>query len=266
MNLLKYILPGFYFFNTRLQSKIRLLSFVFIYIIPTFYLYSLSIKHITIIDIFNYLLSIITLYTVYEIGYIENDTIRDSVEPSNTKRLNTEDELYISDNKTKIYIIRFIIFLVLMCFHPLPNLLIQASIAILLCYYIYNNITSIRLRLPLHFLLVSIRYYFPYYVCFGFNVNVFIFSILLFPLHNTLERCREDKFNFPSSIKNFVMFNTTTGRVIYYLILSITFFLLDKLGFSVAFMTYAFLYFMIYRVMCVAFELFLKWHRNNIKY
>lgn len=108
VNLLEYSLPGYYFVKTRLPSLSRKVSFVFIYIVPTIYIYAsnLSFDNITFHEFFNYFLSVVALYTVYEIGYIGNDTISQDVEVNSTRRLEEDKESYLVHNKKKIYLVR----------------------------------------------------------------------------------------------------------------------------------------------------------------
>ncbi|CCU72676.1 hypothetical protein TOL_2274 [Thalassolituus oleivorans MIL-1] len=83
--------------------------------------------------------------------------------------------------------------------------------------------------------MVTSRYYIPLLLVFGFSSEVMLYMILIFPLHNSIERVREDKFQFSSVIRNFSLFNATTGRVYYYLVLILIFSVLYFLGFETSF-------------------------------
>lgn len=258
IDLFKYIFPGIYFYQTRLHLVSRKISFLFIYIVPSFYIYTLGLSfyNINTFSIFYYILSIASLYLVYEIGYIENDTISNSVEVNSTKRLNKTEYEFLNSNKGRIYLSRLFLFIIVLYIHSSQVFLTLSSFMVCVFYFIYNRTRFIRLRLPIHFILVTSRYYFPCYVCFGFDVKILIFSMLIFPLHNTLERCREEKFNFSTRLRSLVLFNASSGRVIYYFFICLLSLIFDKMycDIDIKFMTYGFLYFFVYRLFCLLFE------------
>ncbi len=115
---------------------------------------------------------------------------------------------------------------------------------ILPVFYIYNSIRS-RLNLLFHFLLVLLRYSLPFYILTS-SVPYFIYSILLFPMLNLLERCSENRFELVF-FQTFIFSNKKTGRYFYYFIVSVFFIVLSFFSFDTKVFYMLSIYYFIFR-------------------
>lgn len=220
-----YYIPFFYFYKTRLKSIKKYISWMIIYTIPvsfSFVFYTgFSLGGIQ--NLFVSLLSITLIYSLYEIGYIYNDTETIKTEKKPTIRLTKYQLRFYENNKITIYssrvIISIFISLLLMSFMS-SNIayFICSAWSLLIVYYFYNTTRSIY-NLPLHFILVAIRYSSASLI-FGQSYLVLFYLILLFPVINLLERSTENRFNI-NSIINKPFKNNASGRVFYYALLSL---------------------------------------------
>ncbi len=218
MNFNFFFVPFFYFIKTRAKSDIKVISWVLIYIFPIFifdfiYNHQLSFKSI-LISAF--------IYTLYEIGYIYNDTETIKKEKKPTIRLREESFSFYEGNKVVIYFSRLIIAILLNVFYVYlyNDLNINYIWFILPVFFVYN-LTRSRFNLILHFFLVILRYSLPFYI-FTNDIYSILFSCFLFPIINLIERCSEQRFNI-SNFQKFILSNKKNGRYIYYFIVFIVF-------------------------------------------
>lgn len=219
-NLLNYRLfffvPFLYFFKTRLKNKSNKISWILIYIVPILLMvfFQGKVSFLSVLSIFIYITSI---YTVYEMGYIWNDTetIKNEKEP--TKRLSDIELKFYEKNKYLIYITR-LTFVFLFSFYFISSniyvFFITNMLAILILYLIYNSNRNI-LNLPLHFLLVCARFVAP---VIAFTSVSFLWVAFVFPIINLLERASEKRFRL-HFFYNFFLSDKKRGRYIYYIIL-----------------------------------------------
>ncbi len=216
-----FFIPFWYSKQTRFKTNVRFASWIIIYLIPVLLSFLFFSSQINLTDLMVSFLGISLVYNLYEIGYIYNDaeTIKSEIAP--TLRLNTNQLQFYEKHKRVIYLFRFFIALTI----TIILLLREHSMSFLVvCWliiptYVGYNLVRSRLNIPLHFVLVTLRYCSPALLFSGiFNVHVFILMILLFPLINTLERCAENRFEL-NFFKTFFLTNRKSGRYIYYFIL-----------------------------------------------
>jgi len=197
-----FYFPILYFLHTRIASVGKLVSWMIIYCVPTFFIlynYStLSFLHTLI----SYLLQILLIYTFYEVGYIQNDceTIKDEVNP--TLRLTAAELAYYEKHKAGIYLTRLglggCLSAALWHLNNGPDTwpFITVAASIILIYQVYNKIRS-RFTLVLHFILVCLRFL-SYPILFVGSNTVFDFNyfclLLIFPILNLMERGSNKKF------------------------------------------------------------------------
>lgn len=193
-----FYIPFLYFINTRSKNIVKSLSWVCIYIIPILlFLMIYKFEFFSIADFYKFLLSLILVYTLYEIGYIYNDTETIKHEKKPTIRLNSEQFVFYETNKTNIYACRCILAVLLTAIIIVmgsPVLLALLPWAIIFVYTLYNYFRS-RINLLLHFILVVLRYGSPLLIVLGFDSNVILITIFIFPMINLLERCGEKRFD-----------------------------------------------------------------------
>jgi len=255
-----FYFPILYFLHTRIASIDKLLSWVIIYCVPTFYILynysSLSLAHTAI----SYLLQILLVYTFYEVGYIQNDceTIKNEVNP--TLRLSPAELAYYERHKAGIYLVRLALGACLSAVLWYLNngrdalAFILVATSILLIYQVYNKIRS-RVTLVLHFILVCLRFL-SYPILFVGTSIIFDFNyyclLLIFPLLNLMERGSNKKFRVkflqvlipdPKDLNSF--------RVWYYFSASLVLGILVYLQWTQLWILFLSLYFLVYRFMIV---------------
>lgn len=214
-----FFIPFLYFYHSRLKSITKALSWVFIYIFPIFIFCFISDNN-SLQDAAWLFLYITGIYTIYEIGYINNDceTIKNENNP--TLRLLKSELEYYDDNRKLIYISRGIISFIIgvvLSFSEIasPYYVVASYTGLLVTFLVYNSVRSI-LNLPLHFLLVLFRFS-SFTLVFNLGFDSFIATIFIFPLVNLFERCGEARFKLPFFQKSFFS-NHDLFRVVYYTI------------------------------------------------
>ncbi|EKT63115.1 WbuO protein [Providencia alcalifaciens Dmel2] len=236
-----FYIPFYYSFKTRFRTKIKLLSWFLIYVIPLLsitFIYSSS-------EVSASLINIILFYTIYEVGYIFNDTYTIKKESSPTLRLSKNQLDYCEKNIIFICIFRLItsIFLLFVLksigFNWIYSLSVVTLIALIYC--IYNSIRN-KINLLLHFLLVNLRYtavVIPFLSLYEILIVIFIFPII-----NLLERASEPRFGL-TYFQKFLLSNKESGRYIYYLILSIALIILNGIYYPLFWISF---YYFIFRL------------------
>lgn len=237
-----FYIPFLYFYKSRLKSIKKLISWFFIYIIPIIISYLFLFQDENIINIIIYLIGI---YTIYEIGYIYNDTETIKKEENPTIRLSLEQIKFYENNKLSIYLFRLIFSfcMILLLRNAIDlNLAICSYILLFVLFYIYNNIRSI-LNLPLHFLLVIIRFS-SFILVFGQSFKLFVLSIFIFPVLNLIERAGELRFGLITLQHDFFS-NHNRFRIIYYSLLFLASYMMFGFYYWLSVVSF---YMLIYRV------------------
>ena len=211
-----FYLPFTYFYFTRLKTPSKGFGWFFSYVIPIV----IGTNCISVDQLSLVIILIVAIYTVYEYGYIYNDSFTIKKETNPTLRLENDQIQYARQNITKILVLRSFSSIFLHCIISLQYSIIP--ILILIVYYLYNSCRS-RLNLLLHFFLVTLRFCSIFLITSGFVP--FLFSILLFPSLNLVERMSESRFSFGGFIKR--RSNIIEYRVYYYSLLVIVFYFLD---------------------------------------
>lgn len=210
-----YYLSFFYFLKTRCKSNLLKLSWLFIYILPLLILNIYEGQHVL-----KFVLIVTLTYTLYELGYVYNDTETIKNEKNPTLRLDEKSLDFYEKNKLNIYSIRLLLAVMLTviyinCFGSNNIVFCWLIVPI---FFVYNLVRN-RINLVLHFFLVILRYSLPCYLISG-STEVFFWSFLLFPLINLLERGTEKRFNLPF-MSSIIFANKTSGRWVYYLVTTV---------------------------------------------
>ncbi|WFO52681.1 hypothetical protein [Aeromonas veronii] len=207
--------PFLYTFKTRLISIEKIISWGMIYIIPiSIANFILNIEHNGFIDFFNLFLSFSLVYSLYELGYIYNDAVTIKNEAKPTLRLSIAELQFFYRHKITIVFIRVFIALLLSIFISNEyGVGVYLTWLLIPLYVGYNKIRS-RWNLPLHFLLVTLRYSCPVLAVNGDVIVVFIMFVI-FSLINLIERGGEKRFNFLFLQKS-IFNNHDRFRCIYY--------------------------------------------------
>jgi hypothetical protein len=259
-----FFLPFYYLIHSRLKNKFELFSWQIIFFIPIliFTYYYLEIKSNIFIHLF--LISQVIFYSIYEIGYIENDIITVKKEKNPTIRLNKKNTKFISKNYSILIYSRYLIFLLLVSLlfwidkyieYILNIELFLFQIIITRIIFFFHNQIRNRLTIFTFFFLSVSKYTFPFILFIEINENFYVnffFLILLFPLLRSIEILCLKRYNLNFIIN--IIKNIDKLRVVYYFVLStliISIFLLKILNYDDFFITHTLaLYFLIFRIIC----------------
>ena len=203
--MMKFYLPFVYTFSTRLINRSQKIAWFFTYLFPVGLLFFLiSNVDVTIINYKFFLVFVIgvtTIYTIYEIGYIQNDTETIKIEYCPTLRLPEEDMLYYEESKIKIYIIRIICIIFFLIILYLFDIKIQKFgiiLIILLLSFFLHNLYRSRINLLTQFFLSSIRYLSIGLLFIDVKVITdYCIFLLIFPVINIIEWFTKERFNLP---------------------------------------------------------------------
>jgi hypothetical protein len=235
--ILKYIFPYVYFFTSRLPRANRRLSWILIEPLPVF-LTTYCLATIPFMKFFVLFLSGYTAYiSIYEVGYIENDSITIGNEKQPALRLKDTEITFVLNNIKKIEFIRWSISLLILILsyflgikfkiliHFFPFCLLIVTIRII---YLFHNYLRNKLNIISLFLLSSSRYIgIPLLLLEAPTViTLSILLILIYPFPKTLEYAQM-KYDF--SFLRLIKTNQPLCRVIYYVILFSTALLFELL-------------------------------------
>ena len=203
--ILVFVLPLLYSLQTRflLRSKLGVVVWGTEYLIPIILtMLILGHWHLYVIDA---IISIVAVYNLYEIGYIQNDceTIKHECHP--TMR-HTKDTLQIYEKwKFAIYLIRILVEVGLSYYlyeiAGISALNIVLLWLIIPLYLLYNGIRN-RINLYLIALLTTYRYCFPIYLYGNITASEYLGTLLLvlffvYPFPKFIEICVDGKGNSP---------------------------------------------------------------------
>ncbi|ASV56070.1 hypothetical protein LJPFL01_2707 [Lelliottia jeotgali] len=213
--LYKFILPLGPFFHLYAKRPSEKISWCLYYLVPF-----ASVAFYYGVNFYAILFAIALVYSSYDVGYIYNnaETIKKERDP--TRRYSEMELVFYESNKFSIYLTK--VFISIACAFSLSFLyhydaiqwLILSSL-IIIVFLIYNSIRGVG-NFYLQLFLSTLRYSFPLFLLSGFNYELLLFSMLIFPIPNFLERTKIKKNNLP-----FIINNTERFRVFYYMFLAV---------------------------------------------
>lgn len=219
-----FFLPFLYSYRTRFKKPIKFLSWFFIYLLPLFLITTLTAVKFDTYLIAAFLLVVLNVYNLYEIGYIYNDTTTVRNETNPTMRLSEHQVRYYFDHRYLIYTFRLLlsVFIILVLYTYFSNAVdtkkvIITSVLLLLIFFLYNSVRG-RVNIPLHFALVILRFScvpLVFYISTE-QVELIVLTILLFPVPNLIERAGETRFAYKLFQHKYFL-NRDLFRNIYYL-------------------------------------------------
>ncbi len=223
--MIKFYMPFYYLFYSRLKTKIDLISWLIIFIIPQFAITYFYLD--TRLDIFVllFLLSQIIFNTLYEIGYLENDISTTKNEKNPTLRLDTKSSVYIQNNYSRIVYLRyftvFCLIWLLLFIDQYFGLTFNIIAFILLLivnriFFFFHNTIRNRLNLITFSVLAVTKYIFPIILFVDIENMTYpiILSVMVFPFLRIIEHSTHKRYDF----KNYatIIGDHDKFRVVYY--------------------------------------------------
>ena len=211
-----FFLPGYYTATTRLGTLKQRIAFVSTYFIPcaiTFFS-QFSFNHHSLSA---YFLTVLAVYTVYEIGYIYNDLELVKREVAPTVRVSAIESAFYEKNKTLIYLVRggwvLCVLAILRTITPVlfPNIIF--TIVIIAVFFTWHNKLRNRYSILLYGVLAFARYL--GFILLFINWVDAIWTFFAITLCSIIEFSNKEKYSLhtiPRSI-------TTDQFRVYYLVL-----------------------------------------------
>ncbi len=223
--MLKFYLPFYYLFFSRLKTKIDLISWMIIFIIPQFFITYMYTDFSLGAFVLLFLLSQIIFNTLYEIGYIENDISTVENEKIPTLRLDEESNNYIKTNYSKIIYFRYFTVLVLMgllyevnSYFGLELNMIDFIVLLVLnrIFFFFHNSIRNRWNLVTFSVLAVTKYIFPVVLFVDIESMIYpiILSIIVFPVLRIIEHSSHKRYAFVKYAK--AIGNHDRFRIFYY--------------------------------------------------
>ena len=244
-----FFIPFCYTYVTRLRTVPKAISMIIFYFVPVcillhFQQLDISWPRLLLLAVF----AILGVQTVYEIGYIQNDTETIKLEKHPTMRLSAQQLEFYGQYRVSIYVIRIMlacIFSFALCFLTGQDGICYSLglIAILAVYQGYNRTRSYYTCRPLYFLLVSLRYVGPLLSspCHLYW-NLIIITLMIYPIPKTI------MLYFEKDKKRYDNTKLANYRVIIYLLLLIVGYILFSIGYFHISYVYLIMYMLIYRL------------------
>lgn len=218
-----FFVPFAYFIATRLHGKSALASWIMIYPVPlliSVIAYSGEVPAQA--GLMALALAIVATYTLYELGYMDNDTRTVRRETNPTERLSSVDKAFYEKWRWLIVASRLAI-VVIACLaierladrnEPGLRAFYAGLLVLAAVFPAYNSIRG-RTNLALQFLLVACRFCLPGMLLIDMNrAGYFSMMIVAFPLINLLERSGERRYRLAMLAP--ILKYKNLSRVLYY--------------------------------------------------
>jgi hypothetical protein len=229
--MLKSIFPGYYLFHSRLKTTMEKVSWFIIYCIP---IYIIGLSH----NSDNYLsysiifsLSMLIFNSVYETGYIENDTRTILIEDTPTIRLDHKDHKHYEKKYNLIVTCKILISLILLYIADILSDILSIDIYVMqyilllilirILFRFHNKIRN-RANILTFFSLSVTKYSAPLFLLLPLDslFALWPMSLFLFPILRTMEHACKQKYGLMKWI-SFVG-DHDLFRVRYYTAMTIT--------------------------------------------
>ena len=233
-----FYIPFAYYYAVRLGTLPKLFSWMLIYLMPTAFYSAVGYTGSWPLFALNYGLILLAVFSIYECGYIANDTLSIRHEQRPTIRLYEYNFAHFERHKASIFASRIgYSLLALLALYALngyeTTLRTAFSILVMtLLFGIYNCWRS-RYNVWLYPFLVCSRYI-PFMLLVPHPWEVWLLLFLSFPLLNALERFSMPRYRWPLMRKLIPSENSKTlFRAIYYgVVLLLTFLLVQAKGYT----------------------------------
>ena len=190
-----FYIPFAYLYSVRLRSITKLLSWLLLYILPTAFYSSMGYTGDAWSFALQYTLVLIATFTLYETGYIFNDTLAIRREEHPSLRLNESETAYFFAHRWSIVLTRLLIAAICLCaLFPIINYqlsIINYQLLMLVLFALYNRWRN-RYNVFLYVWLVFSRFV-PFMCLSEHGAFDYILLFVSYPLLIGLER-----FSMPS--------------------------------------------------------------------
>lgn len=190
-----FFIPMLYSFKTRYKGKVGISAWGVKYLLPVFFI-SFGLHGFSLI---RFVLGLLFLYGLYEIGYIQNDCETIKKEENPTMRISSYELNFYEKHKVLIYVVRFLEFIVwwgLLYVSRTPILMLLCGFMTLPLFFLYNWIRN-GFCLVVHLLLMLFRYSVPVFFSINyFSLKVLLFILVIYPLTLFIERSVKGKFDY----------------------------------------------------------------------
>lgn len=219
-----FLIPMLYSFRTRYRGKVGFAAWGVKYFVPVLFI-SLGLPGFSFS---RFLLGVLFLYCLYEIGYIQNDCETIKKETNPTMRVSHEYLSFYEQNKRLIYFVRVLEIVVLWgLLYVLGTSigLLFYGLATLIVFFLYNSVRS-GLSLVIHLILMLFRYSVPIFISVNYlSLETLLFILVIYPLTLFVERSVKGKFGYRNVLfSKYLMHeyeNRYVFRVKYYAVLFI---------------------------------------------
>lgn len=228
-----FYIPGLYTVDKRMTTGNKKAGLFCYHIIPTLFLYMVS-SNCNTSSIIDYILLLVMFYTLYETGYIYNDTETVKREKEPSLRLDTSEMGYYNNNRRIIYLFRLILsFILSVCIILHGGLRFALSMGLMfleaVIFFAYNNLRG-RSSLPVFFILEMFKYLpFALVVPENADVLIFIITMCIYPIPNTIERLAFRRYGFTTMInalptkKSYLLFRIIYNFTVFFILAVLSF-------------------------------------------
>jgi len=267
---MKYYLPLYYTYISRLKRFPMLISWIMIAVIPLWFFALNSSEAPPLSVSVTFIIALLTFYYAYEIGYLENDIKTTTKEKTPTFRLTDAETNLLRTNINSIVRNRYLILLSLLISlyyladEMLPNAhvfpYITGVTVTILVFAVHNNLRN-KINIVTFFALSSLKYTVPVipFMNSGAFLESTVLLILAFPLIRTIEHISRKRYGI---IRNeYILKNRHLFRVIYYLTITalfLSFGWIENIGETPdtdSRIYYIYVYFLLYRTTVIAINL-----------
>lgn len=253
---LKFLLPGYYYFYSRLPRRSEQVSWLIVFPIVVLIAILLVTDQNPFTITVTYLIANFCWLNFYEIGYLENDAITIKGEKEPTLRIPESEILFIQENFYKLTIFRILtgVGLLIVLFYIIETaanfwFFILVLVLARFFFYLHNSNRSRLNVLTYHFLSTTKFFVFPILLVTDSDelIALLVALYLSFPLPRTIEHAVKAKYKLVLLKK--LVGELDVFRLRYYLflaILSVILYIFVKTTFSFI-MLFLGLYFFVYR-------------------
>ena len=233
-----FYIPFAYYYAVRLGTLPKLFSWMLIYLMPTAFYSAMGYTGSWPLFALNYGLILLAVFSIYECGYIANDTLSIRHEELPSIRLYANNFEHFERHKALIFASRIgYSLLALPALYALNGfetaLRIGLSILVMAFLFGFYNCWRSRYNVWLYPFLVCSRYI-PFMLLVPHPWEVWLLLFLSFPLLNALERFSMPRYRWPLMRKLIPSENSKTlFRAVYYsVVLLLTFLLVQAKGYT----------------------------------